>query len=530
MVVLYFVQRFLEEAQTSFEIKYLMSQRRLVVVPFVNPDGYFAIEETGNDAIRKNRRPTCPLARRPNLAGVDLNRNYGTNFKKYHSVCDAEEYEGAGPFSEPETQCIRDIVVNYKPKSAMNFHAFGGFWTHPWNCCKDKLLDEESQHVYDEIKRDINVTEFNSAPSLQFLNYETSGEADDWMYAEHGVIAMSPEVGDKKYGFWPPVEKSLEFGEANYARILHVIKKSGVELRANVKKSGSTILLSVDNTGLAHAICADGDRGELIVFWDWNLNADPVVAQRQPAVATASAAATSEEALVVRMGSLPPRSSQAFELRFDRNDASTEFLSAAGSWSACVVGLWAAESAVDAANSAPADTCFCGSFGGDNASDLEAALELEKDEPGSRCGRALSGIAAGVATQTLVIGSRNFSWLAIFLALFEALGLVSACVIGIYFLRDCAWIEKEPEGAAEASSFKEWWCRLKDRTRWLWRRMPGSEETGFTLLNDLEDSATPARGSPVVGAPDSDQDSGSGDIELYEIIGLPERSRLLEAI
>lgn len=74
------------------EAKYLMTAREFWVIPILNPDGYVAVEETGNREIRKNRRPWSSqllsraeefgidLGYRLENEGVDLNRNYGFHF------------------------------------------------------------------------------------------------------------------------------------------------------------------------------------------------------------------------------------------------------------------------------------------------------------------------------------------------------------------------------------------------------------------------------------------------------------------
>ncbi|OEH74682.1 zinc carboxypeptidase superfamily [Cyclospora cayetanensis] len=60
---------------------YLLLTREWWVVPILNPDGYAAIEATGNTSIRKNRRPPPGFHRPFDDYGVDLNRNYDYHFK-----------------------------------------------------------------------------------------------------------------------------------------------------------------------------------------------------------------------------------------------------------------------------------------------------------------------------------------------------------------------------------------------------------------------------------------------------------------
>jgi murein tripeptide amidase MpaA len=82
--LLYFIQKLIytaEHEKTGNDLsRYLLEYRDIVLIPFVNPDGYIAIEKSRYFLKRKNARPTCPMT--PKFSGVDLNRNYGYRFKK----------------------------------------------------------------------------------------------------------------------------------------------------------------------------------------------------------------------------------------------------------------------------------------------------------------------------------------------------------------------------------------------------------------------------------------------------------------
>lgn len=72
------------------------------------------------------------------LAGVDLNRNYGVAWDKpggsSPDPC-AENYRGEEPFSEPETRAIRDFLISHKEeiKFVYNFHSYGNMYLWPFN-------------------------------------------------------------------------------------------------------------------------------------------------------------------------------------------------------------------------------------------------------------------------------------------------------------------------------------------------------------------------------------------------------------
>lgn len=74
-----------------------MRDRRLVVVPLANPDGY-------------------ALRRRGNARGVDLNRNFPASSFTNH------RRHGSGPLSEPESRALHMIVMREQPPRIISLH------------------------------------------------------------------------------------------------------------------------------------------------------------------------------------------------------------------------------------------------------------------------------------------------------------------------------------------------------------------------------------------------------------------------
>ncbi|MBX4211595.1 MAG: hypothetical protein KW806_02270 [Candidatus Yanofskybacteria bacterium] len=80
--------------------------KRLVIVPIVNPDGYY-------DRIDKL-----------NANGVNLNLNFPTDDWELYGQLGT--FAGPKPFSEVESLVIKDIVEQYKPSMMIAYHAKGG--------------------------------------------------------------------------------------------------------------------------------------------------------------------------------------------------------------------------------------------------------------------------------------------------------------------------------------------------------------------------------------------------------------------
>ncbi|XP_013171378.1 PREDICTED: carboxypeptidase B-like [Papilio xuthus] len=96
-----------------------------IILPIANPDGY----EFSHEHLRfwrKNRSTGHTIT---NLCvGVDLNRNFGYNFGLWSSdIACSEAYHGKGPFSEPESQAVRSIVLEHSNRLELYFdvHSHG---------------------------------------------------------------------------------------------------------------------------------------------------------------------------------------------------------------------------------------------------------------------------------------------------------------------------------------------------------------------------------------------------------------------
>lgn len=199
----------LENYETDEEVKYLMENVELYFIPCINPDGYVYNETTnpqGGGFWRKNRKTND----NSEAIGVDLNRNYGFNWgiDDTGSSIDLfnDTYRGDAPFSEPETQAVRDFCVQHQFKIALNYHAFSNLLIIPWGFDNSLTPDDASYRALGN-----KMTEQNNyliGTGLETVGYLVNGDSDDWMYGEQmtkpKILSMTPEVGPGSFGFWPP--------------------------------------------------------------------------------------------------------------------------------------------------------------------------------------------------------------------------------------------------------------------------------------------------------------------------------------
>jgi hypothetical protein len=191
----------LENYGSDSTVTYLVNNRELFFVPIVNPDGYEYNRQTnpgGGGMWRKNRHGQ----------GVDLNRNWGYQWgyddngsSPYPSD---ETYRGSGPFSEPETESMRQFIDSHHFKIIMNYHSYGGYFLYPWGYINDHTPDQPLFTVIGDSATSSN----GYAPGTPWeLLYNTNGESTDWQYGEQTekpkIFGFVMELGLSQDGFWP---------------------------------------------------------------------------------------------------------------------------------------------------------------------------------------------------------------------------------------------------------------------------------------------------------------------------------------
>jgi carboxypeptidase T len=232
MVLIYFMWYVLEQYGADEAITSLLDSREIYLVPVVNPDGYaynMSTNPGGGGLWRKNRR-----ANDDGSFGVDLNRNYGFQWG-YDGIGSSplkndNDYRGAAPFSEPETQAIRDLCQRKKPTCALNYHAYANGLIHPWGYSDLPTRDSLFYRRLAEYLTAHNYYTYGTGGYT--LGYVTNGDSDDWMYGDTElkprIFALTPEVGnDADDGFWPQKSRILPLADANLEANIRMVQCAG---------------------------------------------------------------------------------------------------------------------------------------------------------------------------------------------------------------------------------------------------------------------------------------------------------------
>jgi len=215
--ILFFLWKLLELAESGDQqAEYLLQERSIWVIPMLNPDGWFfnySRYPEGGGLWRKNRRVTSD-----STFGVDINRNYGPeefwNAQNNGSSIDPRNdlYRGPYHFSEPETQAIRDFMLERNFRLALNYHSHGNYLIYPYHALSRETADSL---LFRALSRELSESnQFSFGTSTQTVRYAARGASDDWMYVKDGksnkTIAITPEIGTIKDNFYPPPERISE--------------------------------------------------------------------------------------------------------------------------------------------------------------------------------------------------------------------------------------------------------------------------------------------------------------------------------
>jgi hypothetical protein len=202
----------------------LVRATRNIVIPVVNPDGFNISREAPDfppetefgqfsyEMKRKNCWPSpeatgpCDNSTAGRLLGVDPNRNYGTFWGGSGASVDPldDTFRGTGPFSEPETQNIRELQATRMITNLITNHTFSNLVLRPPGVVDTGAPLEEP------LMRDLGarMTGHNGYANIPGYGlYDTTGTTEDWTFWSAGSLGYTFEIGD--VDFHPPYEQGV---------------------------------------------------------------------------------------------------------------------------------------------------------------------------------------------------------------------------------------------------------------------------------------------------------------------------------
>ncbi|KAJ3197534.1 hypothetical protein HK101_002837 [Irineochytrium annulatum] len=215
----------------------IVSTTQTILVPIINVDGFQEAKSTSSDGTRehivKNLRPTC--GHNVTASGVNLAHNYGFMWDSpaspegFTDPCN-DNYRGDAAFSEPETQAIRDLILEHKPKAAVFFHSRSksetsriivpymyhkSFLSAHRGDKKGRLMRQADLTVYDSItasmddNRPKSTDEYEIGTAWELMNRTISGSEIDWAFDEAGIWSIIVQIGTADNSYWPRKENVM---------------------------------------------------------------------------------------------------------------------------------------------------------------------------------------------------------------------------------------------------------------------------------------------------------------------------------
>ena len=211
---LYLVEYLLINFGKNETINNILNTTEIYIVPLLNPDG------------RK-------LDDRFNANGVDLNRNFDIDFGRLRGGClrvgtvfgkkvfTYREFPrlhkwfpsfprflincGRRPFSEPETQALRDLIYEIDSHHLSFFldcHTAVHNLATPWTAFKPPFeMTNQEKRIFNYVREWVaENTEYEDAEmSFQGEGYKASGTASDWFFKEFKVPSFTFEILSQDY-------------------------------------------------------------------------------------------------------------------------------------------------------------------------------------------------------------------------------------------------------------------------------------------------------------------------------------------
>jgi hypothetical protein len=220
-------------------IRNLLANARVIAVPIVNPDGFdqsrkwgdlvdirevddggqvTILGNPGNAYKRKNCRVADGVASTPPGAceptspggfgiGIDLNRNYGGLWggPGASSLFADPTYRGASPFSEPETQAVRELISTRQVTTLVTNHTFSNLVLRPPGIrSAGETVDEAAMKELGA--RMAAQNGYRNIHGWQL--YDTTGTTEDWSYNATGGYGYTFEIGPNE--FHPPFPQVVD--------------------------------------------------------------------------------------------------------------------------------------------------------------------------------------------------------------------------------------------------------------------------------------------------------------------------------
>ncbi|GFO25351.1 carboxypeptidase [Plakobranchus ocellatus] len=224
-MVVEIIHRLVFNTDQDDDTRRLLDMFDFILVPIVNPDGYVFTFTSEYDARLWRKSRTNKYDPNNRCYGVDLNRNFGYMWNDnpvFGGSSDAcnPSFSGPHPFSEPESQNLRDLLLSNKDALTgyVSFHSYGQYFLYPWGYRDDVEIEDEQDLIYvasafqdTMLRKNYSYLVGSSAKSL----YPAAGGSSDYVRGAIGVkfaytVELPPKDVVMPYGGFVVPESEVE--------------------------------------------------------------------------------------------------------------------------------------------------------------------------------------------------------------------------------------------------------------------------------------------------------------------------------
>ncbi len=216
-LAIHFAKYIVEHIDYDPRLNEYLDKATLYIVPCANPDGYEFSREHFS-FWRKNRRKNADGS-----FGVDLNRNFEVGFVPSKNTT-SNVYPGPHPFSEPETQALRDFFLAHPNITiALDYHSQGNVFFPAHN-----FIHEDAEDAID-----LNLLAGNMAEEIRKESgreygvhmgkpptHLISGSGREFYY-NNGALALVVEVGSRNISDY--IENMQENIDENIRALMYAL-------------------------------------------------------------------------------------------------------------------------------------------------------------------------------------------------------------------------------------------------------------------------------------------------------------------
>jgi len=194
----------LDELTTNYGVDDTMTawvdDFELYFIPILNPEGHAVVTAGVDTTWRKNKFDNDGDGEFDlDYDGVDLNHNYDWNWEQGGSDNPPSDYyRGPAPFSESESQIVRDFCLQHKPLFALNYHSprssDGDLVYYPWYWTGYGFAPDHYL-IFDVASELCNRTlDEADQPYEAVYGFATRGKARNWQYGHVGTLGYTMEI------------------------------------------------------------------------------------------------------------------------------------------------------------------------------------------------------------------------------------------------------------------------------------------------------------------------------------------------